>query len=141
MKNRYRVRRRGTALICVLVCGLIAITLGASAIRLSLMSARDGKQTLRLQQAQWLLEAGIQRAQLRFSEGNLDDEHWQLPAGALSESHATVQIEMTETDSESILVTVTAEYGRRPGSEGNIRRSFTFRQTQQAESGSESPDE
>ena len=128
MKTKYRNNRSGTALICVLVCGLIAISLGTSAVRLTLVSARASKQTLRLRQAQWLLEAGIERSQLRISNGDFADEEWKVPAGVLSEDHASVSINVADAGNDSMLVTVSVEYGPEPGSERNIRRTYAYRQ-------------
>jgi hypothetical protein len=82
---------------------------------------------MRLRQTQWILEAGVLRSQLRASNDNFDDELWQLPTQLLPEGQATVHIKVQNADGNSVLVTVTAVYGPEPGSERNIRRSYTYR--------------
>ncbi len=128
MKAKRRDTRIGTVLVCVLACGLIAITLGACAIRLAVGSARASKQTLRLRQTQWLLDAGVGRSQLRISNGNFEDELWQLSAEVLMEARGTVHIQVENADSDSVLITVTAEYGPELANESTIRRSYAYRQ-------------
>ncbi len=129
-----RGRRSGAILICVLTCTLIALSLAAAAMQLSLQSLRASKQTLRLRQTQWLLDAGIQRARRAVLRQDYSGERWSLSAEQLAGEEGVVIIEVElrdgatptkETDdSAQGLATVTARYGDSPAD--TIQRSYTF---------------
>lgn len=127
-------RRSGVILICVLTCTLISLSLAAAAMHLSLHALRVSKQTLRLRQTQWLLDAGVQRARQSVLQQDYSGESWSLAAEQLAGEPALVTIEIEtreDTTAASVsgdkplgLATVTARYGDSPAD--TIQRTYTF---------------
>ncbi len=93
MKNEIG-RRRGIVLICVLACCLTALSLGTLAVRMSLRSVRECRQTLRYRQAQWLLVAGVQRASQKLNDSTYTGEVWELPKSVTGSEAARIRIEV-----------------------------------------------
>ncbi len=112
--------RSGAILICVLTCTLISLSLAAAAMQVSLRALRASKQTLRLRQTQWLLDAGVQRARRAVLREDYSGEHWSLGAEQLAGEPGVVTIEIEARE----VATVTARYG---GSAADtIQRTYTF---------------
>lgn len=121
-----RTHRSGTVLVCVLACSLIAITLGASAIHLSLKSARAEQHTLAVRQTEWLLDAGIRRSLDRIAIGNLRDEQWIVPESVLLRGSGTVDFVITQNPTGDSLVSVTAEYQLGDSPDQTFRRTYSY---------------
>ena len=62
MKNRHRAEKRGTVLLVVLVCMVVATSIVLGAVQSSLRHRRQLHQEIQLEQTRWLLDAGISRA-------------------------------------------------------------------------------
>ncbi len=129
-----RSRRSGAVLVCVLACMLIATSMAASAVHLTMRGARASKQNLRSRQTQWLLQAGVQRAYSGLQRGDYSGEEWLVPANQLPESSGRVVIDVVPVESASDQstwqVTVTAEYG--PSASQLTHRSHSFQYSAQA---------
>lgn len=121
-------RRSGAILVCVLACMLIAISMAASAVHLTMRGARASKQNLRSRQTQWLLQAGVERAYRGLQSGAYSGEVWLVPEDRLPESGGRVVIDVapveSATDQSAWQVTVTAEYG--PSASQLTHRSHSF---------------
>lgn len=121
-----RANRSGAVLVCVLACTLIAITLGAAAIRLSLKSARAGQHTLAVRQTEWLLDAGVRRSLDRLTNGNLQNEQWIVPESVLLQGHGMVECVVAQNPAGDSLVSVTAEYRLGDSPDQVFRRTHSY---------------
>lgn len=113
-------RRCGAVLICVLACSLTALSLSILAVRTTLRSAREIKQTLRLRQSEWLLNAGVLRAKQKLQVAHYTGEIWEIPASVTRSDAAVVRISVepvqSENNPQSNTVTITVECGLSPKS-------------------------
>lgn len=111
-------RRHGAVLICVLACSLTALSLSIIAVRTTLRSARESKQTLKLRQTEWLLTAGVLRAKQKLQVAHYTGETWEIPATVTRADAAVVRISVEPIQSEkyphSNTVTITVESGLSP---------------------------
>ncbi len=123
--QRVSVRRRGAVLVCTLACCLTALSLSVISVRLALRSARESKQVLKLRQAEWLLNAGVQRAKRNAQDIHYSGETWEIPATVTGSEGATVWIAVEpNTDGSPVdtsTFTITIESGTTPHA---IRRSY-----------------
>lgn len=90
MKSRDRtVPRRGTVLLVAMVClSLVTLVLGGL-LRLAVAHRRQVQQAHTLRQAEWLAEAGVERAAHRLSaDPNYAGETWRLDEDDLGTGHA-----------------------------------------------------
>lgn len=83
--RRRRLSNRGGALlVCVVVCLSIATALATAGVRSALDLHRQARVDRRLAQAEWLVEAGAQRAAARLrSDSDYDHETWTLDGDVL----------------------------------------------------------
>ena len=111
-------RRHGAVLICVLACSLTALSLSIIAVRTSLRSARESKQTLKLRQTEWLLNAGVLRAKQKLQVAYYSGETWEIPTTVTRAEPAVIRIVVEPAHSESnsaiYTISVTAECGSSP---------------------------
>ncbi len=123
-------RRSGAVLVCVLACMLIAISMAASAVHLTMRGARASKQNLRSRQTQWLVQAGVERACRGLQRGDYAGEEWLVPANQLPESSGRVVIDVVPVESASDQstwqVNVTAQYGPSASQLTQRRHSTVF---------------
>ena len=119
-------KRTGTVFVCVLACSLIAITLGASAIHLSLKSARAGQRTLAARQAEWLLDAGVRRSLDQLSGGAPQLEQWRVPQSVLLRGNGTVDFDVKRNDAGYTIVSVTAVYRLGDSPDQTFRRTHSY---------------
>ena len=61
MKSSQRIQQRGTVLVAVLVCMVVATTILLGAVKFSLAQRRQVREEYKMEQAQWLLDAAINR--------------------------------------------------------------------------------
>ncbi len=123
------VPRRGTIMIAVMVCLVIATMLLTSMLRTA-ASQRRALQTRGWEaQARWLAEAGLERAAARLAaNGNYSGETWSLKAEQLgSQESATVRIEIQSVSNQPNrrLVRVTADYPDHPHERARQTRQAT----------------
>jgi hypothetical protein len=107
-----KIDRRGSILVCVLVCLGIASAIVIVSVRSSLQARRQMRQELQLEQTRWLLEAGLVHAvtQLR-NQPTYQGETWQVSPPLPAYPHATVDISVA-TDgavTDKVRMTVTAK--------------------------------
>ena len=122
--NKYQLsrpqRRCGAVLICVLACSLTALSLSILAVRTTLRSARESRQTLKLRQSEWLLNAGVLRAKQKLQIAHYTGETWEIPATVTRSDAAVVRIRVEPGQSENnpqyITVTISVESGLSPKS-------------------------
>lgn len=112
--RRQRLPRRGVLLVIALICLLIVSMIGMTVLR---TAATQRRQTLREQlriQADWLAEAGLERAAARWAaDADYDGETWQIPASELDGRHAAVvriTLRPMKADPERRMVSITAEF-------------------------------
>lgn len=110
-------RSRGAILICVLACCLTALSLGVTAVHQALRAARASKQTHQLRQSEWLLHAGLVRAQQQMHDPSYTGETWEIPADVTGSRAAVVTIDIvsqTGPSEHESLVGITVEFGLAP---------------------------
>ena len=117
-KTRCKPHCRGVALPLVLICIVLAMTIGASLLQAVLLHHRQGKSVDQQQQSLWLAESGVQRAihKLRSSP-EYRGEIWKIPAATLGGSDdgsVSIQVEPQEGDRESWKIVVEAVYPDHP---------------------------
>jgi hypothetical protein len=144
--NREHRQRGGTILICVLTCLLIVSALAVAMVKSALTARKAVRSELQHAQAQFLLEAGIQRAVDKLSlDSEYQGETWDLPAEVLNPPPqsageglgerdsatpsnrsilARIEIQITTPDERSPRVTIVAQLPA--DSPLSIRRSHTF---------------
>jgi Tfp pilus assembly protein PilX len=120
-------RQRGTILICVLTCLLIVTGLAVAMVKSALNARKAVRSELQQAQAQFLLEAGIQRAVDRLSrDANYQGETWELPAASLNDSAPAIVI-ITVTASADDSPAIVSVISQLPAdSPLSVRRSHTF---------------
>jgi Tfp pilus assembly protein PilX len=93
--------RKGVALVIALMCVVISSAIAVSLVRQCVMQRQLARQAQHTAQAQWLLEAGSQRAAARVAgDAAYAGESWSLPAAELAAESAggeagVVAIEVT----------------------------------------------
>lgn len=106
LRNRYHIqkrRRQGTVLICMLACVLISTTLASVTIHSALISRKEARLRHRLQQTEWLLDAGIQRAKAKLGvSSNYAGERWDVPAQLFPAAVASGVVEIAVSATEDI---------------------------------------
>lgn len=119
--------REGTVLVAALVCLLVVMSIlavmlqGTLRVRRQLHTERDARQ------AQFLLQAGIDRAAFQVSrDANYRGELWKLPPDAIiGKGKGQVTIDVSPgADLRPLQVRVVAEYP--VGDTLSVRRSRTF---------------
>jgi hypothetical protein len=109
-----RSTRRGAILLIILVCFTLCAAMLVALARLA-VAARNAAQTQHWGvQAQWLAEAGLERAAARLAaQPGYTGETWTIPAGELGGKEGAVVRIFVEADAEEPArhdVTVEADY-------------------------------
>ena len=103
--------RRGTIVIIAMIALLLASAMGLALIKTSLAERKLVLQSQHRLQAQWLTEAGIERAVVQYRlNPNYDKETWIVPDSLLDEGEActiAIKIHAASLDKDSQLVRVT----------------------------------
>jgi hypothetical protein len=124
----WRLRlRRGAMLVMVLVCLLVSMSLLGGMVRTAMEARRQLHAARDLQQTEWLVQAGADRAAYQLAQdAAYRGETWRLSLnGGGRDADAAVVIEANrDADDEHWQVRVGAEYPA--GSERSIRRARTF---------------
>ena len=143
MSNRERLpstRRRGGAALVALLCLSLLGLIIAAMLRANLTRRDHLRSIAHRLQADWLVEAGAERAAARLeSGGDYEGETWRIPAEALGGRSAVVDIEVASADDGSKTVRVRADYPVDSPSEARARRSKTYRVRPGAETSGETP--
>jgi len=121
-------RRQGgvavIALICLSLLGLII----AGLLRVDLGRRGQIRAVEHRLQADWLVEAGLERAAARIAQNaDYEGESWRIPAEALGGRSAIVLIEVESTDRGNLKsVRVRSDYPADGAPESRVRRTKTF---------------
>jgi type II secretory pathway component PulK len=96
MNMRTKRRRRGAVLVVVAVCLALAGVMLLSVTRQAAITHRGLQSVERRLQAEWLAEAGLERAVVRLAaEAKYRGETWLVPASTLDGQHdAEVRIQV-----------------------------------------------
>ena len=119
--------RRGTVLVAAIVCLLVVMGILGSMLKGTLLAHRQLHRERDLRQAEFLLQAGSDRAVYRLANNTTyRGESWNLAADTIAnKGSGRVTIEILPTDGQSARkVQVVAEYPLE--GETSIRRSRTF---------------
>jgi hypothetical protein len=113
-------------LICVVVCLAIATLLIAAMVQRTLLTRRQIRTERQLRQAEWLVEAGVERAAFRLAnDEDYSGEQWPLSADAIVGTHpGLVSISVRRESTGPASVQVAAQYPS--GGAVSIRRSREF---------------
>lgn len=81
--------RRGVTTVAVLICFVVLALVVASLVKLGVAYRDQVRTAERRLQAEWLAEAGVDRALARLShDADYEGETWEIPADALGEPSA-----------------------------------------------------
>ena len=127
-KERHKThsRKRGAVLVCVVVCLAVATLLLAGMLQRTLLTKRQIRTERHLRQAEWLVQAGAERAAFRLaSDEEYTGELWSLAADAIvGTDSGVVSISVNGDSTDRASVRVVAEYPS--GSVASIRRTREF---------------
>lgn len=111
-------RRRGAALMIVLVTLGIASAIGMTLIRLSLLHRHQATREAFASQSRWLAESAFDRAAMLVkADGKSTGATWDVPAKELDGRHSakvTIEIQPVENAPQRRQVTVTADFPVEP---------------------------
>ena len=124
--SRPRSQRQGVTLICVVACLAVATLLLGTMLKTTVLTRRQVHTERHLRQAQWLVEAGAERAAFRLgNDADYTGERWSLQPEAIVGTHAgVVNISVNRRAKELVTVRVVAEYPA--GGVTTIRRTRDF---------------
>lgn len=129
---KHSSQRRGTVLVCTLACAVVVIGVGSASVRLALEHRQTARQRHQLQQTQWLLDAGIQRAQKKLGESGQDyqGETWSVPLphmpGRSAEIEITIEPPASPSDHRSVRVVAVVRPDNDRSTDIETRRSLRF---------------
>ncbi|QDV33037.1 hypothetical protein [Tautonia plasticadhaerens] len=130
MRRHRSDRRRGGAALVALVCLSLIAMVVAGLLRLGASRAAGLDAVARRAQADWLVEAGLERAALRVSrDPDYGGETWDLPAEALGGRAGSVVIEVERGEggaSGPRVVRVRADYPSDGDPSRRVRRTKVF---------------
>jgi Tfp pilus assembly protein PilX len=119
MDKRHK-KRRGAVMIVILACFALAATLFVLLGRMAMAERRASELQLWTVQAQWLAEAGLERAAARLrADAEYGGETWNISAAELGGDKAAkveIRVESADDDesSDKLLIFVTADYPNDP---------------------------
>ncbi|ELP32282.1 hypothetical protein RBSWK_03981 [Rhodopirellula baltica SWK14] len=114
----------------MLVCLGISISLVMTSLKSSLTHRRQTNHLLRVEQTDWLLEAGLVRAHRQLREDDAyTGETWSVSDAIRGDEPAEIEIEVTRDDAseDSLTIRVIARLGQQdPENPRRIQRSNTW---------------
>ena len=124
--TRREPRQRGVVLVSVVVCLAVAILFVGAMLNTALLTRRHIRTEKRLRQAEWLVQAGAERAAFRLANDvEYNGEEWSLAAETIVGTQpGLVDISVRRETAERASVSVVAEYPA--GSATSIRRTREF---------------
>ena len=125
-QNKTHHNNRGVVLICVVACLAIATLLLAAMVKRTLLTKRQIRTERHVRQAEWLVQAGAERAAFRLaSDDEYTGESWWLAADAIvGTDPGIVSISASRKSTDRASVRVVAEYPS--GRAASIRRTREF---------------
>lgn len=130
MNHQGHRRRRGAVIVPVLVCFVLIMLICAALIRLVVTERGAGRQDERRLQAEWLAEAGLERAAARLSRtADYTGEAWEITAeelGGQDAGRVTIAVETPKDEPRQRHVTVRADYPLAPERRVRERRTLVI---------------
>jgi len=125
INNRHLASKRtARAIVCIIVCMGIATTILMKSMQTALRMRRQIGHELQMEQTRWLLEATRIRAVRRLNEDpEYEGETWNVSNAFDSYDNATIDIEITSSESGSRVVTATSRIGIVENPTGMTQRS------------------
>lgn len=125
-RTRRLERKGGVALICVVACLAVATILAGAMLKSTLLTRKQIRKERQLRQAQWLVQAGAERAAFRLANDvEYTGEQWSLAADAIvGTDPGLVTISVMRPSKDRASVRVVAEYPA--GEATSIRRTKEF---------------
>ena len=113
MIRKYRLRREGTLIICVLVCMGVATTIMGLSMTSAIRAQRAVKKTQQLRQTEYLLDAGVLRSAQQLKRSiDYRGETWKPTTETINHLNPTVIISVEkQNNSSQFRVSVTATLG------------------------------
>lgn len=103
-RRRNRFHRRGAALLVAIVAVTMVAALGLVMVRSTLVAKANQETAAARLQADWLAEAGIERAAARYAANpEYSGETWTIAPESLGGRGATVEIEVVKKEDKQIL--------------------------------------
>ena len=129
-RQRYKTQnqspKRGAVLICVVVCLTVATLILGGMLKTTLLTMRQIRTERHVRQAEWLMQAGAERAAFRLASNvEYTGELWSLAADAIVDTDpgvVNISVSHESTDRASVRVVVEYPLGRVT----SIRRSREF---------------
>jgi hypothetical protein len=125
-KQRQQRRKRGVVLVCVVVCLAVATLLIGAMLKRTLLTRRQIRTEKHLRQADWLMQAGAERAAYRLAKDvEYNGEQWSLKADTIAgRKPGLVNISVRRESPDRASVRVVAEYPS--GEAKSIRRTREY---------------
>ena len=125
-KTQDRPRKRGVVLICVVACLAVTTLLLGGMLKRALLTKRQSRTERHLRQAQWLVQAGAERAAFRLANDvEYTGEVWSLAADSIvGTGPGVVRISVSRESMDRASARVVAEYPS--GGAASIRRTREF---------------
>jgi Tfp pilus assembly protein PilV len=128
--------RRGMLAIAVLVCLIVLTMIAGALLRVEAARREEVRSQERRLQAEWLAEAGIQRALARLAaEPAYTGETWNVEARDLGTADAatvTIAVERPPDDPKGRTIRARADYPRDPPRRARSTRQITIPATDRA---------
>lgn len=128
MSPRHRRRQRGAMIVPVLICFVLIMLISAALLQFVVAERVLNRQEERRLQAEWLAEAGLERAAARLSESrDYQGETWDIAAkelGGQDAGRVTITVETKKGERALRQVTVLADYPVVPERRARHRRSL-----------------
>jgi Tfp pilus assembly protein PilX len=123
-----RARHRGLTAVAVLVCLIIITMISGAVVRVALARRDEARAHERSLQAEWLAEAGIQRALARLdADPAYSGETWEIAAPDLDSADGalvTITVGPAPGDPKRRVVRARADYPRDPPRRARCTRSL-----------------
>jgi len=118
LRSGRATRRCGIGLLIALVCLVVIASVLGGLLRAALLERQAVESAQWRQQAQWLAQAGLERAAARLArDRSFSGETWTIPAAALQGPHGgrvTIEVQSPAGHPGARQVRVTARYPDRP---------------------------
>jgi len=123
--------RRGTIAVIAMIAILITISIGLGLVQTALQSRRQALQWQRQKQAQWLAEAGIERAAAQLADSaDYRGETWKLTADELGgrfDGEVRIELEPAgDNGGNNYQLTVVADYPAESEQRIRSRKTITI---------------
>jgi len=129
VSDRQNARRRGLTVVAVLVCLILITMVSGAVLKVGLARREQLRSRERRLQAEWLAEAGCQRALARLAiDPSYAGETWEVPARDLDSADPAliaIVVEREPGGPNRRTVRVQADYPRDPPRRARCTRALT----------------